>query len=89
MWPELNENELQGLWTEQDPYDAFDYMVRQKGLATHKQVSDTPTLFVNGVKLNPTPLKVSELEDLFNKLFDNQDARAKGIMTPKTEKLSE
>eukprot|EP00343_Euplotes_focardii_P000092 CAMPEP_0205800904 /NCGR_PEP_ID=MMETSP0205-20121125/2709_1 /ASSEMBLY_ACC=CAM_ASM_000278 /TAXON_ID=36767 /ORGANISM="Euplotes focardii, Strain TN1" /LENGTH=60 /DNA_ID=CAMNT_0053064751 /DNA_START=223 /DNA_END=402 /DNA_ORIENTATION=- len=60
-------------------------MVRQKGLATHKQVSDTPTLFVNGVKLTPAPLTVAEMETLFNKLFDNQDARVKGIMTKKTD----
>lgn len=83
MWPELNPDELAGLFTDTDPYNAFDYMVRQKGLATHKQVSDTPTIFVNGAKLNPTPLTVDEMEDLFQTLFDNQDYRKTGIMKPK------
>jgi len=89
MWPELNQSELEGLWGDKDPYNAFDYMVRQKGLATHKQVSDTPSLFVNGVKLNPVPLTVADMETLFNQLFDNQDARAKGIMTKPTDEVTE
>jgi len=68
-FPELISDELTAVWTD-DKYG--NYMTSQKGVATHKKVANTPTIFVNGARLNPLPLTAEELKVIFDVLIDNQ-----------------
>jgi hypothetical protein len=73
-FPEIDQAEIEAIWTDSDPYNSNFMMVEQKRLATSRKVCDTPTLFVNGVKLNPTPLTTEEWAMAMDTLIKEQDA---------------
>ena len=64
--------DLENIWSDKDPYNSGFRMVEQKRLSTSRKVCDTQTIFVNGVKLNPTPLTTDAWMGLVDDLVAKQ-----------------